>query len=74
MKALHALRDAYGNAPLLEESLRLLNVLYPEVLAAYRKKHDVAAEVDPAQETFTATRLLDIYRQIDRSAGPFLLK
>lgn len=62
MKALHALRDAYGNAPLLRESKALLLQQ-----AAVPGEQTLAAAKD-------AVALLKIYRQIDRSAGPFLLK
>lgn len=62
MKALHALRDAYGNAPLVPESQRLLLQRVP------------VAMQQAVRHAETAETLLKIYRQIDRSAGPFLLK
>ena len=63
MKALHALRDAYGNAPLILESQRLLS---------QRVYDENALTVENTQ--MTARALLDIYRQIDRNTEPFLLK
>lgn len=62
MKALHALRDAYGNAPLVSESQRLLLRRVPVAMQQVVRNAE------------TAEALLKIYRQIDRSAGPFLLK
>lgn len=63
MKALHALRDAYGNAPIITESLRLLE----------KMNHGVVASRG-AHLSMDARDLLEIYRRIDRNTEPFLLK
>lgn len=63
MKALHALRDAYGNAPLVHESQRLLKRIDPD-----KNRHKTSPS------TVSANDLLEIYRQIDRNTEPFLLK
>lgn len=63
MKALHALRDAYGNAPLTTESQQLLKQIDPN-------EKTLTVNDTP----MTAPILLEIYRQIDRNTTPFLLK
>ncbi len=57
MKALHALRDVYGEADVLEHSRRLLN-------SAYGKQVNKMSVVE----------LLEIYRGLDLSDAPRLLK